>query len=182
MLIPAGYMLKRVYAETAWLKSRHIADIHSVSNCISSNFADYIGYWLHNGYWLFNRPSDMEKILAQESISRDGLTLFYYEIYEHQFDEETMSWCAVAPEASFELRVEEPPHARLKGFDVVTFWSGAAPECSPLSCNSLADELHVNEHCLFATLQDAKEALEQGKFNGSEPGPFRIFAVYAVDV
>ena len=42
-------------------------------------------------------------------------------------------------------------------------------------------KFRVNQHCLFNTQSEAKEALESGKFNDSEPGPFRIFAVYLVE-
>jgi len=107
--------------------------------------------------------------------------LFYYEVFERQFAEDEMRWSSFAPEASFVTDVEKPGTARLEGFDVVSFSAGAAPECSPLSCNYLANELPVNAHCLFETLQEAKDALEAGKFNQAEPGPFRIFAVYSVD-
>jgi hypothetical protein len=58
---------------------------------------------------------------------------------------------------------------------------GTSPECSPLSCNSLAAAITFNRHCLFESLDQAKQSLETGQFDNSEPGPFRIFAVYTVD-
>lgn len=66
------------------------------------------------------------------------------------------------------------------GYDVVTFSTGNSAECSPLSCNSVAREVGTNEHCLLICLEEAKRLLEEGKFKNSEPGPFRIFAVYSV--
>jgi hypothetical protein len=54
-MVPAGYMAKRVQPTNGF----HIdneADVYSVSSCISDNFADYIKYWKHNGYWLFDSP------------------------------------------------------------------------------------------------------------------------------
>jgi len=66
------------------------------------------------------------------------------------------------------------------GFDVVSFSQQNSPECSPLSCNALAQSTPVNRHCLLATFEDAVTALEAGRFDNSEPGPFRIFAVYSV--
>jgi hypothetical protein len=68
----------------------------------------------------------------------------------------------------------------LAGYDVATFAAGTSPECSPLSCNGLAAELAANRHCLFESLEQAKQSLETGKFDHSEPGPFRIFAVYTL--
>jgi hypothetical protein len=70
---------------------------------------------------------------------------------------------------------------RLEGFDVVTFWAGNAPECSPLSCNSLAEKLPTNTHCLLASFEEARMRLEDGTLLSGEAGPYRIFAVYSVD-
>ena len=71
-------------------------------------------------------------------------------------------------------------HLRLAGFDVVTFSAGTSPECSPLTCCGLAAELGANGHCLFDSFDQARQALESSRFANSEPGPFRIFAVYTV--
>jgi hypothetical protein len=180
-MIPAGYMLKKVVSRPAWLNAADVVDIYSLSGCFSACFADYIDHWRHNGYWLFNRPSDMDEILDKLGIDPSGLTLFYYEAYEQQFDEHEKTWSVFEPDAAFETQVEKSERLRLAGYDVTTFSAGTSPECSPLSCNSVAGEVKTNEHCLLATLDDAKAALEAGLFNNSEPGPFRIFAVYTVE-
>jgi hypothetical protein len=62
---------------------------------------------------------------------------------------------------------------------VVSFNVQTSPECSPLSCNSLAESIEVNEHCLLPSLEIAKQLLESGAFTDSEPGPFRVFGVYS---
>lgn len=51
-MIPIGYMAKHVVKKPDWLQTNQVEDIYSVSNCISDDFADYINYWQHNGYWL----------------------------------------------------------------------------------------------------------------------------------
>ena len=180
-MIPAGYMLKYVNPRPSWVNNESVKDILSVSGCFSEEFTDYINYWLHNGFWLFNKPSDMDTIIADKRIDRSKLSLFYYEVYERQYDEYEGSWTAVRSESSFETNVLKPNHATLQGYDVVTFSSGTNPECSPLSCNSLANEISVNRHCLFETFSESKEAIETGRFNECEPGPLRIMAVYTVD-
>ncbi len=109
------------------------------------------------------------------------MTLFYYEAFEEQFDNDTKEWSRFEPEPSFPTCIERPGSARLEGFDVATFSAGNGPECSPLCCNSLAGGLAVNRHCLFETFDQAKAALEAGKFDNSEPGPFRIIAVFTLD-
>ena len=180
-MIPAGYMLKKVIRRPDWLNVANVDDIHSLSGCISKNFAHYIKYWKHNGYWLFDSPSAMEEIARENSLPLAGMTLFYYEVYDEQFDEDSREWSTFEPEASFPTNVEEPASAQLEGYDVTTFSVGTSPECSPLSCTGLAAEVTVNWHCLFESFEQAKRALERGQFVDSEPGPFRIFAVYTVN-
>lgn len=174
-------MYKRVVRRPEWLKAAAVADVYSLSGCISEHFADYINHWRHNGYWLFNSPDIMEAIAREENLDLSGTTLFYYEAYKFEFDEITREWTAFTPEASFTTNVQAPAEKHLAGFDAVTFSAHTTPECSPLSCNSLATTLPVNEHCLFRTFEHARESLERGVFDNSEPGPFRIFAVYTLD-
>ncbi|MFM7130255.1 MAG: hypothetical protein ACKO0V_12945 [bacterium] len=73
-----------------------------------------------------------------------------------------------------------PVEKRLKGFDVVTFSQRNSPECSPLSCNGLVSEIETNAHFLIDSLEKAKNLLESGWFDNSEPSPFRRVAVYSV--
>lgn len=60
MMLPAWHMAKRVVNRPGWLKANGVEDIYSVSGCISKNFADYIIFWKHNGYWLFDSPEVIE--------------------------------------------------------------------------------------------------------------------------
>jgi hypothetical protein len=84
-------------------------------------------------------------------------------------------------EASLPTNVIPPEEKVLEGFDVVTFYAKNAPECSPLSCNGMAEEIRTNQHCLLESFADAYDRLSSGAFNGAEPGPYRIFAVYSVE-
>jgi hypothetical protein len=68
----------------------------------------------------------------------------------------------------------------LEGYDIVNFYVHTSPECSPLSCNSVATEVKTNKHCLLPTFEDAKQLIESGRLEGAEPGPYRIFSVYSV--
>ena len=180
-MIPVGYMSKRVVVRPEWLKADGVQDVCAVSDCISKPFADYINYWKHNGYWFFNSVADIEQLCKHENIDTSQNTPFYYEVFDREYDEDSKEWSTFNPEASFATHVETPCNAKLIGYDVTTFSVGTSPECSPLSCNSLAADIPVNRHCLFDTLGQAVEALEAGKFDDSEPGPFRIFAVYRVE-
>jgi len=179
-VISAGYLAKRIVQPPEWLNAPEVKDIYSVSNCISGDFMDYIKFWRHNGYWFFDNPKVIQTLSLENSVDLDGLTFFYYEVYEKEFDEERKEWMSFEGEA-FPTNVIQPASKEFHGYDVVTFNVGTNPECSPLSCNHLASEIRTNSHCLLESFDKARESLESGKFDRSEPGPFRIFAVYTVD-
>ena len=179
-MIPVGYMSKKVVSRPDWLKADKVADIYSVSGCIAEDFADYINYWKHNGYWFFDSAEIIESLALAEGIDLGANTLFYYEVYEQQYAADEKAWQPFEPEQSFETQVVEPTSKHLEGYDVVSFHVQTSAECSPLSCNHLAQEMQVNEHCLFNTFEEAKSHLENGDFKDCEPGPYRLFAVYTV--
>ena len=177
-MIPAGYMAKRVSKRPEWLQAAQVTDLYSVAGCISEDFADYIKFWKHNGYWLFDSPEIIRCAASENSVQIEGTSLFYYEAHEKEFDGE--GWHPYEIETLFATEVVSPARKQLEGFDVVTFSVGTMPECSPLSCNSLAKDVHTNEHCLFTSFEEAENNLSKGMFKDSEPGPYRIFAVYSV--
>ena len=179
-MVSAGYMAKRVLSKPDWLKANGVDNIYSVSNCISQDFADYLNFWKHNGYWLFDSPEIIEQLAKEHAINLTDTTMVYYEVHEEEYDEEKNHWGPYNIERSFKTNVHVPSKKVLKGFDVVCFAARTSPECSPLSCNSLADEIQTNSHCLLSDFDAAKQFLETGRFKDSEPGPYRIFAVYTV--
>jgi len=179
-MIQAGYMAKRVVKRPDWLEANQVVDIYSVSNCNSKDFADYINYWKHNGFWFFDSPEIIRAVAREQSIDISDTQLFFYEVYDLEYDDDRNSWERFRPEESFTTNVVVPAEKSLVGYDIVSFSTKNSAECSPLSCNSIAREVSANEHCLLTSLEEAKRLLEDGKFNNSEPGPFRIFAVYSV--
>jgi hypothetical protein len=178
-MIPVGYMAKRVSARPEWLKAERVVDVHSVSNCISHDFADYVSYWQHNGYWFFDSPTVIRRLAREHSLDLAGTSLFYYEVHELEFNDGERRWTSFEPDSAFATHVVLPHIKILEGYDVATFSARTRPECSPPSCNSLATEVVCNEHCLLASLEQARELLDHGRFADTEPGPYRIFAVYA---
>ncbi len=179
-MIPVGYMAKHVAVRPDWLEAERVDDIYSVSNCVSNDFAEYINYWKHNGYWLFDSPEAIREVANEHAIDLMDTKLFFYEVYELEYDENERSWNTFSSESSFETHVRHPDTRTLEGYDVVTFNGHTCPECSPLSCNSLASEIETNRNCLLPSFESAKTLLDEGKFENSEPGPYRIFAVYSV--
>ncbi len=177
-MVPAGYMAKRVCARPGWLASNEVIDIYSVSSCFTHCFTDYVEYWRHNGFWLFDHPEIIGELSRDNSIDMTGLTFFYYKVFAKEFDPDEKCWASFGPEASFQTDIQVPEEKVLAGYDVVSFSTHSSPECSPLSCNHLAEVISVNEHCLLRTFSEAKYHLERGAFNNAEPGPYRIFAIY----
>ncbi len=183
-MIPLGYMLKSIASPAPeWMEAPAVTAVHSLSGCVSSNFGDYIPLWMHNGWWLFDTPDAVKDAAAKLGVATDGLSLFYYEAFDQQYDDGNNTWQSFAPESggSFTAGVAQPKSPTLSGYDVVSFFVRTSPECSPLSCNGLAADLPVNERCLFDSFDEAFAALEGGKFEDSEPGPFRIVAVYLIE-
>jgi hypothetical protein len=178
-MIPVGYMAKRVSVRPECIKAEGVADIYSVSGCISENFADYIKYWKHNGYWFFDSPEIIIQLAQQNSIDLTGTRLFFYEVHELEFDDAQGQWKTFHPEPSFTTQIVLPKEKALEGYDIVSFYVRTSAECSPLSCNSLATEVETNQHCLLDSFEQARQLLEDGKFKDAEPGPYRIFAVYS---
>jgi hypothetical protein len=179
-MIPVGYMAKYICERPDWLKAPNVVDIFSVSACSSEFFLnDYIPLWKHNGYWFFDSPEIIQAIAQENSIDLHETKLFYYEAHEMEFTGEL--WRSFFPEKSIPVNIILPAQKKLEGFDVVTFSVGRSPECSPLECNSLADELPTNSHCLFESFDEAEKHLSAQRFVKCESGPYRIIAVYSVD-
>ncbi len=179
-MIAAGYMAKKIAKRPDFIKTDKVEDIYSVCSCISANFADYIGFWKHNGWWLFDSPDIIRRLARDKDIDLSGARFFYYEVFEREYAAEDKMWYTVDREHSLPTDVHIPKHKTLEGYDVVTFSAASDPEHSPLSCNSLAKKMPANRHCLFNSFDEAQKLLEAGKFSNSEPGPFRIFAVYSL--
>jgi hypothetical protein len=179
-MTPAGYMAKKVVKRPDWIRAPSVEDIYSLSGCISAPFADYIKHWKHNGYWLFNSVDAIRTLASEHGIPLTHCKIFYYEVFDQEYDDDRMEWRPFAREASFGTAVVLPVRKQLEGYDVVTFTAHTSPECSPLSCNNLAAAIRTNSHCLLTSFEDARARIEAGGFERSEPGPFRIFAVYSL--
>src|SRR5215207_4424603 len=67
-MMPVGYMAKQVIPRPEWLQAQQVVDIYSVSSCMSKNFADYIKFWKHNGYWFFDSPNIIQQLAHEQSI------------------------------------------------------------------------------------------------------------------
>lgn len=178
--IPLGYMLKRVASPPPdWMNAPDVNAVHSLSNCVSDDFGDYINLWRHNGWWLFDSPVAVRDAARELGVEPDAFSLFYYEAYPLEFNADSSAWRRYSP-ADFPTAVSPPQNAEHSGFDIVTFSCGTSPECSPASCNGMASELGVNPVCLFDSFDGAKKAIASGALAAAEPGPYRIISVYKI--
>lgn len=180
-MIPVGYMAKQVIARPEWLQAQQVLDIHSVSGCMSKNFADYIKFWKHNGYWFFDSPNIIQQLTQEQSLDLSETSLFYYEVHELEFIEDESIWEEFEAETAFKTQVVIPSSKVLEGYDLVSFSMGTSAECSPLSCNGLANHVETNPHCLLNSVEQAQQLLESNQFKEVEPGPYRIIAVYSLE-
>ncbi|WP_442511695.1 hypothetical protein SH528x_003406 [Novipirellula sp. SH528] len=179
-MIKLGYMAKRIVGRPDWLDVPSVHDVYAVSNCISPDFADYIDFWSHNGFWFFDKPSHITRLCSQHGISLDDLAFVYYEAHSQQFDTDDRTWHGFVPDPDIKTDVSPPTKPHLLGYDIVCYSMQNAPECSPLSCNQVAADVRVNSHCLIDTLDYAIECLETGIFDNAEPGPMRVIAVHTL--
>lgn len=185
-MVPAGYLLKRVAPPPGWLSTAPIYDVCSVADCVNDNIVDLQTTWQHNNFGVANDAAALLRMAIGAGADIAASTLFYYEAYEEEI--ETDGWSidpsgwrplTAVPSAGVDTAVTPPDNYSSRtiiGYDVVVF--GEYLEHSPLSCNSIAGEVSVNDHCLFNSLEEAKVAINNGAFGGGcEPGVYRIFSV-----
>ena len=132
-MIPIGYLSKLIVNKPDWLKSDKVKKIYSVSPCMSKDFCDYINYWKHNGYWLFDSVEIIMSLYKKENLNSSDYEILYYEAFEKQYDDNERKWKEILPEKSFETSVDIPQNFKLLGYDVATYSCGNTAECSPLS-------------------------------------------------
>jgi hypothetical protein len=190
-MIAAGYLLKRVGPPPGWLVNRptYIKDVSSVADCVNDNVVDVQEAWQHNSFGLANTPDTLKGLAAEKGSDTEGAVLFYYTAYEYELPSDgwtfdASEWRARTPARSSSVpdAVEHPSEGEttLLGYDVVVFEDYLSH--SPLSCNSVANEIQVNEHCLLDDLEGAVRAIDAGAFGGGcEEGVYTVFSVHRVD-
>src|SRR5690348_2379158 len=126
-------MAKRVSIPVGF-DAPELSDIYSVSDCVNDDFADFLDYWKHNGWWFFDSPEEIQALAREHSIDLEGTQLFYYEFYELEFYRG--QWRSFSPwQDSWKTThgIVPPIQKTLEGYDVVTFWveNSPDPEHSP---------------------------------------------------
>jgi hypothetical protein len=167
-----GYFPKRTTKRPDWLAAAGVDEIASVSSCISAGPDDWIQLWLHNRWGFYDSPEIALK--AVPTALRSEFDLFAYELYPAVFDTGDERPLAIPPSDAVGL---DDSFVSL-GYDVVSRSTGDFFECSPLSCNGMAEEVAVNSHCLLADLEAALELARRCDGAGCEPGPYYVMRVW----
>ena len=148
-----------------WFQAPQVIDMDSVSNCVSEDFADCIPFCKHSGDWFFDSPEIMNRVAKENLIRLEGTSLFYCEAYEMESDGE--SWHSYSPEASFPTSVVAPAKKQPLGFEVDHFTARTSPECSSLSCSSLATIVQMPIVCLTGSTRQRRMSATERSMNPS---------------
>ena len=166
-MVPVGYMAKRVPKRSDRLQAPHVVAVFSVSNCNGENFTDYIPYWKDNGYWLFDSPEVIRTVARENSILLAATSLCYYERTKKTL---TVNAGLLGRRSHHSERTYQRPSGKqLAGFDVVSFTANTSPECSGLSCSSLAADC-AQMHTVLTPLTRPKRTSVAGRLTNPSRG------------
>lgn len=173
-MIDGGYFPKRIAGRPEELHAPGVLEIASVSGCISPGPGSWIDHWRHNQLGWFNTVADAVSVIPTDE--RGRYRIFAYRL-EGFFFRKGMRVGIVIPSD-----VRPDPIGREfveRGFDAVSRSADTSLsfECSPLSCNYLAAELHTNEFCLFPTREAAVAAAQAFSIEQPEPGDYCVVEV-----
>lgn len=167
-----GYFPKRRILQPLGLEVPHVAEICSVSNCISEGPDGWMEHWIHNELGAFDSPEAARSVVpAQEQAD---FTVHAWHLYPARFvkGEKQLLPVTVSPVSAM------PRHFERLGIDLVQKNEGASYfGCSPLSCNYLAREIVVNQFCLIDDEERALRMAHDFSLTEPEPGPY-----YAIEV
>ncbi len=173
-MVDAGYFAKVIEPTPDWLKCQSVREICSVSTCISSGADEWIDHWCHNELGWFNTIEDAWSVVPASE--RHRYRLFAYRLTLTRFRKGEPLEVALPADVH---PVPIPATFRSLGYDAVSksMESVLGFECSPLSCNSMAQEIPANEFCLFATEAAATDGAQAFSIQEPEPGDYYVVEV-----
>jgi hypothetical protein len=167
-----GYFPKRTLQRPDWLNAAGVNEICSASNCISQGPEGWIERWQHNEMWVYDTV-ELAWGVVPDAI-RGEFDLYAYKMFPVQFAEGQQRPFEFPP-----LQVAPlPPSFERLGFDIVSRSYGNAFECSPLSCNHMAEHIAVTHQCLVADKDLACQLAAEFEAGGCEPGPYFVVEVW----
>lgn len=170
-----GYFPKELVPLPDWMVRIEIKEIGSVSQCLSAGPEGWMEAWQHNEWGYFRDPETAWGLVPTAEQHRYRLHAYALDPSEFGDGEEQSM---VVPELDVLALGGE---FRCVGWDVVSRSAGQSFECSPLSCNLLAEEFETNAYCLFEDFSDARDLALAAHSLRCEPGPYHIVEVWIRD-
>lgn len=171
MLALIGYFPKKVVHRPDWLKAAGVTAIRSVSTCISKAPEGWIQSWTHNDLFIYSTRAAAAAVVPQAELGQ--YELHAYRMLPSVFDHGERRAIELP-----KLGVEPlAPEFQSVGFDAVSRSWASTFDCSPLSCNLMAQEIATNEHCLLSNLAVAEEVAHRFAREEPEPGPYYVLEV-----
>ncbi len=165
-----GYFPHRTNLPTGLSFPTNVTELCSVSHCLNPAPENWVEHWRHNDLGFFNTRQDALSILTRDAT---GFSLFAYRLLPIRYLKDQAQRFEIMDQDDDPL----PPSFISLGFDVVNKTFSAFFECSPLSCNGMANEVAVNRFFLLGTLDEAIAFAERCAREEPEPGPFYVVEV-----
>jgi hypothetical protein len=173
-MIDAGYFPKLVGALPDCITAPGVREICSASTCISVAPEGWAFRWRHNEFGWFNTIEDAWSVVPDGD--RPRYRLFAYRIAP------TLYRKGDPVELSIATGVKPTPissNFTSLGYDAISksMESVLGFECSPLSCNLMANEMPVNAYCLFRTEDEATAGAKRFSIDQPEPGDYYVVEI-----
>jgi hypothetical protein len=168
-----GYAPKKTQRHVEWLPQ--VDEIASASDCISGGPGWDVTNWSHNNYWLYSTRALATDILPDSAWEEShSYEMYAFKLFPIVVDQGQIQ------DAPVQVEEVEPldETSEFLGYDAVSRSQGNSFECSPLSCNSAANEMKTNRYCLFSTLEEALAGAQKFSSQPYEPGPYYVVEVY----
>lgn len=167
-----GYFPKCTVQRPDWLKAAGVEEICSVSTCIAEAPNGWIDQWRHNEMWVYDTPELAWSVVPDAA--RADFHVYGHRLFPVQFDE--------GQQRPFEIpKVDAallPVSFERLGLDMVSRSCGTSYECSPLSCNHMAEHVAANRYCLVDDVDVAFRLAAEFEASGCEPGPYHVIEVW----
>src|SRR5436190_2507921 len=174
-----GFCVKKPWVPSGeWFQpvDTHVVAVCSVSECLAKRPPHWIDRWDFNRACCYD--GEAAALATIPPGDENHFACFAYRLLPVTCDAEGRR-VPVDPDTLFDPRLPCLPslpardatparYARL-GYDVVSVGTTMGFECSPLSCNGMANELPVNPYCLVDELARAFAIARQ--FNAEQPEP-----------
>lgn len=171
-----GYQATKQLKNCDWIK-KPFKSIFAVRSCATENITDKYRQWNFNENGMWTNVDDIKKFANEHGIDLSEWDIHFYMSHERQYNQLTKTWESV----EFDVVTIPQPHTiQFIGYDIVPFSTGIFPECSPIVCNGIGNQIKINSNCLLDSFDYAIEIIESDILADTEPGPYRIISVYSL--